>query len=409
MNYKLRIILIAGTYLPERCSISDYTARLSAALRQYGVECIVLTTYYAAEAAYDPNAVGVVHGWRWADLRALVQAVRDRQPDVLHIVYSASSYNFETAIFLLPLLLRMTGWRSPIVTTVYEYGQGKGQINKIPLLPIKWLKLWSQHRHWWDRENGFLLRLSDAVIATSTEVKAAHQQLPLKNSVFHIPVAANVDVASIEPTVARQMLRKNCQWPDDAVAIAFFGFIQPGKGLETLLKAFKQVWESHSQVRLLLIGGGESLACSGEKARKYWFQLQTLIAELGLLHRVHLTNYISAETVSHYLTGADIGVLPSDRGVTLNSTLLTLLAHGLPVVATQSQTLPAAHPVQFVPPQDDDALVAALLKLLDNPVKRTQLSAASRIVGQSFAWEHIAKAHLDIYSDLITSLWLKKW
>jgi glycosyltransferase involved in cell wall biosynthesis len=369
----------------------------------------VLTTYYAAEAAYDPNAVGVVHGWRLADLRALVQAVRDRQADVLHIVYSANSYNFETAIFLLPLLLRMTGWRSPIVTTVDEYGQGEWQFGKIPLPSIKWLKLWGQHRQWWNRENGYLLTLSDAVIATSTDVKAAiHQHLPLKNSIFHIPVAANVDVASIEPTTARQMLRKNCQWPDDTVAIAFFGFLQPGKGLETLLKAFKQVWETHSQVRLLLVGGGESLACSGEKARKYWFQLQTLIAELGLLQLVHFTNYISAETVSHYLTGADIGVLPGDRGVTLNSTLLTLLAHGLPIVATQSQTSPAARPVQFVPPQDVNALVVALLELLDNSVKRAQLSAASRIFGQSFAWEHIAKAHLDIYSNLVTSLWLKK-
>lgn len=381
MNYKLRIILIAGTYLPERCSISDYTARLSAALRQYGVECVVLTTYYAAEAAYDLNAVGVVHGWRPADLRALVQAVHDRQADVLHIVYSASSYNFETAIFLLPLLLRMTGWRSPIVTTVYEYGQGEWQIDKIPLPLMKWLKLWGQQRQWWEGKTGFLLTLSDAVITTSTEVKAAiHQQLPLKNCVFHIPIAANVDVASIELTTARQMLRKHCQWPDDAVAIAFFGFLQPGKGLETLLQAFKQVWETDSQVRLLLVGGGESLACSGEEARKYWLQLQTLIAELGLLQLVHFTNYISAETVSHYLAGADIGVLPSDRGVTLNSTLLTLLAHGLPVVATQSQTSPAAHQVQFVPPQDINALVVALQELLNNPVKRTQLSTASRIL-----------------------------
>jgi len=128
-----RIALIAGTYLPESCGVADYTAHLRAALRsEYGFQSVVLTTYYAAEAAYDPNAIGVVHGWRLADLWALVQAVHDSGADILHIQHAAGTYGFKRAIFLLPLLLRVTGWRSPIVTTVHEYGWWEWQIKSIP-------------------------------------------------------------------------------------------------------------------------------------------------------------------------------------------------------------------------------------------------------------------------------------
>ncbi len=192
-----RIALIAGTYLPEHCSVAAYTAHLGAALRKNCVESVVLTTYYAAEAAYDPYAIGVVHGWRLADLWALVQAVHASRANLLHIQYAASSYSFEHAILLLPLLLKLSGWRSPIVTTVHEYGWREWQPQKIPPQLLAWLKTWGQQRSWWDGEDGFLLTLSDAVIATNTEVETIlHKRLPkLKNRVSHIPIAANLEVA----------------------------------------------------------------------------------------------------------------------------------------------------------------------------------------------------------------------
>ena len=395
-----RIALIAGTYLPERSSVANYTAHLCTNLRQNKIESVVLTTYYAAEAAYDPNAIGVVHGWRLTDMRALVQAVRATKADLLHIQYSASNYGSD-AILLLPLLLRLTKWRSPIVTTVHDYGWWDSQ--KIYPQLFAWLN-WGQKRHLWDGENGFLLTLSDAIIATNTHVGTLiHNRLPkLKNRVFHIPAAANVGVAAIERKRARQILRENCNWSNDSVVIAFFGFLKPGEGLEILLPAFKQVLATQPQARLLLIGGVENLALSSEESKRYLLQLQILTAELELLQLVYFTDYTSSEATSHYLTGADIGVLPCDRGVNLgSSSLLTLLAHSLPVVATQGQiSLPAGHPIQLIPPRDVVALTAMLLELINNQDKRMQLGAIGRVLGQSFTWQSIVKRHLAVYESL---------
>lgn len=398
-----RIAIIAGTYLPERSNVSDYTAQLCENLRSNCIESVILTTYYAAEAAYDQSATGVVHGWRLADLFALVQAVRASRAEILHIQHSAEIYGFDRAILLLPLLLRMAGWRSPIVTTIHEYGCWEWQPQKIPLQLVEWLKIQGQHCNWWDREDGFLLTQSDAVITTKAETKTViDKRLPkLENRVFHIPIASNVEVAPIDCTKARQLLRQNCNWCEDSLVIAYFGFVHPGKGLETLLAAFKQISAIQPRARLLILGGFESLALSGEDAKKYLVQLQTFVSEKSLSQLIHFTGYLSAETVSHYLAGADIGVLPCDRALSLNSSsLLTLLAHGLPVVATHTQiSLPAEHSVQLVPAGDINALASELLQLLNNPERRVQLGNG-RVVSPNINWQSIAKAHLDVYNYL---------
>lgn len=236
-----------------------------------------------------------------------MQAVHAIGADILHIQDAAGTYGFERAIFLLPLLVRATGWRGKIVITVHEYGWWEWLPLGIPPQVVEWLKMWGQRRSWWDQEDGFLLTQSDAVI---------HKRLPqVTNRVSGIAIAANVEFAPIDRTTARQMLRESCTWPKDAIVLVF-GFLHPVKGLETLLPAFKQVQVTQPQARLLLVGAVESLALRGEEAKRYWDQLHALVAELDLSQLVYLTGYVRAETASHYLTGADIGVLPFNHGLT---------------------------------------------------------------------------------------------
>jgi glycosyltransferase involved in cell wall biosynthesis len=99
--------------------------------------------------------------------------------------------------------------------------------------------------------------------------------------------------------------------------------------------AFQQVLSVHPHARLLLVGGVESLALPAEQATKYWNKLHKLVADLNLDKIVHISGYLPADTASRYIAGSDFGVLPFNCGVTIKSgSLLTMLAHGLPVVAT---------------------------------------------------------------------------
>ena len=128
----IRVALIAGPYRPDRCGMAQYTARLRASLSAFGIQTLVLTSRDAARLAADQEVWGVVRSWKPADLVPLARAVHATQADILHIQHAAGTYGFRRAPFLLSLLLRATGWRGPIVTTVHEYGWWEWQPRAIP-------------------------------------------------------------------------------------------------------------------------------------------------------------------------------------------------------------------------------------------------------------------------------------
>ena len=398
----IHITLIAGTYQPTLCGVAHYTDRLRTNLAQRGMPSTVLTTHAAAKSLNTPDVMGAVNDWHVAELWSLVRSLHSSSTDILHIQHAAGTYGFNRAIFLLPLLLHVTGWHKPIITTVHEYGWWEWKPQWLPAKGLEWLKQWGQQHGWWDREDGFLLTGSDAIITTNHDAeKVLRERLPkLEDRIHRLAIASNIEVAPIDKATARQALRQVCQWPDDVEVIAFFGFLHPVKGLETLLTAFKQVIATKPHARLLLIGGVESLALVGEQAKMYWERLHTLVTTSELEKTVHFTGYVSAETASRYLLGANVGVLPFHHGVTLKSgSLLALLAHGLPVVATRPD-LPDRgldDCLQFVSPRDPNRLAIALMDLLNDRAKCHQLGNAGYTVAQTFTWDTIAKTHLRLY------------
>ncbi len=402
----MRLVLIAGTYQPERCGVADYTAHLRQHLMQRDVEPIILTTDQASTAAAEEDKVlGVVKQWNMAYLLPLVQAIHASKADLLHIQHAAGTYGFDRSIFLLPLLLKLTGWRAPIVTTIHEYGWWEWQPKGIPSRWLEWLKTWGQQHGWWDREDGFLLTQSTAIITTNVSAGAIIQsRLPhLQPRLYQIPIGANVEVASVNQQ-ARQQLRQQYGWSSNAQVIAFFGFLHPVKGLETLLFAFQAVLARHPNARLLLMGGVESLALPDEPASRYWQQLQHQIGELKLNTAVHMTGYINADKVSQNLAGVDMGVLPFNHGVTLKSgSLLTLMAHALPVIATRA-TPPEPELEQLlrlIPPRSATSLADELSDLLSNPELRQQLGAVAYQFSRQFSWNSIADSHIAIYQTVL--------
>ena len=403
------VTVIAGTYKPQRCGVAHYTERLRTVLREQDVESVVLTTYDAAQAVCDRNVRGVVSGWGISSLVPLVRSLQAIPTDILHIQHAAGTYNFERAIFLLPLLLRILGWRKPIVTTIHEYGWWEWQPSFFPPQLLEWIKTWGQQREVWDREDGFLLTGSDAIITTNGEAeKVIYTRLPsIGDRLYSVPIAANIEVATIDKDLARQSLRFDCNWSYDVSVFVFFGFLHPVKGLENLLQAFKQVLSVHPQSRLLLLGGVESLALSGEQASKYWDKLHKLVSDLNLDQFVRITGYLPADTASKYIAGADVGVLPFNCGVTTKSgSLLTILAHGLPCVVTRHDP-PSPDLtddiVRLVTRRDINGIATALIELSSDAQERVKLGDAGRSFVHKFSWDAIAQSHLKVYQTCLSS------
>lgn len=406
----LRIALVAGTYLPAHCGVAHYTAHLRQALLQRGIVSSVLTTNAAAAVVGDSQEiVGVVDDWNVANLWRLVEAIHAAEIDLLHIQHAAGTYDFDRAIFLLPFLLKLTRWQGAIVTTIHEYGWWEWQPRWFPASWLESLKQWGQDRGWWDREDGFLLTLSDAIITTNNDAKTVLQtRLPGCITKTHqISIAANVEVANCDHAVVRRQIRRLYGWPEDSLILAFFGFLHPVKGLETLLSAFQRVVKLRPEAKLLLMGGVESLALNAEQAANYWHTLHATISQLGLDSVVQMTGYLEADRVSHQLLAADIGVLPFNHGVTLKSgSLLALMSHSLPVVATRAPipdpALEDNHLLSLVAPRDVNQLEMALVSLIDDRLQRQQLATNGYQFSRQFAWSTIADAHAHIYRSVCT-------
>jgi polysaccharide biosynthesis protein PslF len=389
----MRIAFIAGTYAPDRCGVADYTKNLREYLVQQYVESVVLTTAQADLS--DPTVWGVVKDWRLGSLPKLIQAVHYSQADILHIQHAAGTYGFERSLFLFPLLLRLSGWKKPIVTTIHEYGWWEWQPKWLNKDFLEWLKEYGQQRNWWDREDGFLLTQSNAIITTNLEAETLIRSRLPHLQPQRIPIGVNITVTSVPKTEARHVVLQKFQWTEAAQIFAFFGFLHPVKGLETLLAAFRIAHSKQPNLRLLLIGGVESLALQAEAAKQYWQKLEHQIESLNLQNAVQMTGYVDSETASTYLQGADVGVLPFNPGVTLKSgSLLAMLAHQLPVVATESNDLELqqARIVKTVKSRDVEQLAAALLE---------PPSESGYELSQQFSWSNIAIAHQTLYASCL--------
>ena len=352
---------------------------------------------------------GVVDGWGLSNLPALVRAVCREKPDIVHIQHAAGAYGFKRAVFFLPPFLRAAGCRTPLVTTVHEYGWWEWEPRGVPPRAVEALKTWGQRRGVWDREDGFLLTGSDVLLTTNTHAEAAiTQRLPwLAPRLHRVPLVANVDVVPVSRDEARDRARSRYGWPSDAEVVAYFGFLHPVKGIENLLKAHREVLKSRPKTRLLLIGGAESLAL-GDEAGWYWNKLRTLAKELGLGETVEMTGYVPDNKASRLLSGADVGVLPFNEGVTLKSgTLLTMLGHGLSVVATRPDPpepdLADGRLLRLVKRRDVPGLAATVLDLLTSPSQRARLGEAGRAYTRNLSWSAKAKRHAEVYEGVLDS------
>lgn len=403
----MRVAFLPGSFRPDRCGVSHYTARLMAELGARGVECQVMTTGAAARYHDRPEVLGATVGWGPAMLASLPAALHRLDPDILHIQHAAGSFDFRRAIFWLVPALRLAGWRRPVAVTTHEYGWWEWRPR---LAGWAWRRLgpWGEAQGLWDREDFALLTGADAIIVTHDDAaKALAARLPqLAPRVEAIPIGPNIPLLAGDVGQARQALRERFGWAPSTLVVVYFGFVHPVKGLETLLAAFRRVLDGEPQARLLLNGGVESLALNGDQAERYQEKILALIHDLGLDDQVRLTGYLPDELISEHLAGADIGALPFNAGVTAKSgSLLAMWAHGLPVVATRPiEAMPQLKwAARLVPPRDAGALVAVLLELLGDTAARRELAGRGRAVAADFAWPAIAERHLAIYQCLMAS------
>jgi len=391
----MRIGLITGEYPPDQGGVGDFTDRLAHALADSGHHVHVITSATPSPAAQNaplwrrahpeaPTVHRVVAGWRLGCWRQLSHLSRELHLDILNIQYQAAAYDMRAGINVVP-------HRAPAATTVTFHDL------KVPYLFPKAGPL----REWVVRE---LARRSDGVIVTNREDELALQETSGDvKALRRIPIGSNISTA---PPQGYDRDKERARWgvqPDDLL-LGYFGFLNESKGGETLIRTLHRLVDDGLPAHLLKIGG--RTGSSDPTNRSYADRVESLVAELGLRDRVHITGYVPSEQVSAGLYAVDVCVLPFRDGVSFRrGSLMACLAHGRPIV-TSLPTLPLpeiedGRSMVLVEPENPVQAADAVREIAEDPVLRGRLEQGARALAARFTWDRIAERTAAFFSSVL--------
>ena len=134
--------------------------------------------------------------------------------------------------------------------------------------------------------------------------------------------------------------------------------------------------------------------------------MKEIVAKHDLEERVRWTGKVDADRVSRILQATDLYVVPYDAGVSIRrGTLMAGLAHGLPVVSTESWLdsayLRNGDNISLVPPRDPEALAGRIVDLSCDPSHSARLALGAREIARRFTWPEIARATRGFFARLV--------
>ena len=301
------------------------------------------------------------------------RTIKDRiRPDVVEFQWIAPQHGF----VLIPLMLLLRFWfRSPakIFLTVH---------NVLPHERRPFDRLFSR----------LAFGLADRLLVHAEKlrgemVKNFGQDL---EKISVIPHGVCVDGAV---SYGQQQARAELGIKEKYVLL-FFGFVRPYKGLDDLIRAFRDIAKSFD---VALVVAGE-----------FFTDLKPYQKELemnGLLDRTYIfPRYISSEEVPMFFNAADMLVQPYVRFSGQSGVPQTAYLHSLPVIATDVGGLPEmvihGETGLIVRPGDPQALASAIAVLLSDQEKRRQYGLnGKRLLESDFTWGRVTERRLKIYAQ----------
>jgi len=208
-------------------------------------------------------------------------------------------------------------------------------------------------------------------------------------------VHSGIELQRLENVPDRSVeYRREFGIPAAAPVVGNVGHCAEHKGQRHLIAAAPAVLARHPEARFLIVGEGELLPA-----------LKAQAAGLGIADRVLFPGFRT--DVPALLRLFDVFCFPSVQEG-LGTSVLDALAMRRPVVASSAGGIPEMieHGVHglLVPPGDAAALSAALLEMLENPVRARALGEAGRArVEQEFSAERMVAGTLAEYERLLAS------
>lgn len=187
-------------------------------------------------------------------------------------------------------------------------------------------------------------------------------------------------------------------WPryeDGKLNVLFVGRLEKRKGFRFLLSAFRRVKKLVPETRLIVVG-----AYDGDDQQPFVEYVQE-----HELADVCFVGWVSNDDLPRYYRSCHIFCAPSTGFESFGLILLEAMAAGKPIVTCD---IPGYRTVMadgqeglMVPPEDEEALARALIRLLRDPAARQVMGQRGRAKAQAYAWERVSEQVLIYYQELL--------
>ncbi|MFW5419417.1 glycosyltransferase family 4 protein [Nocardiopsis sp. CNT-189] len=182
-------------------------------------------------------------------------------------------------------------------------------------------------------------------------------------------------------------------WPGEGGAIGFLGRLdEPRKGLGVLMEAFARLAPDRPGLRLLLAGPGDAEAA----AARLPAELRPRVVSLGR---------VSEQDKARAYRSVDVFCAPNLGGESFGIVLTEAMSAGAPVLASD---IPAFRSVlaegaagELFPVGRADALAERAAALLDDPARRSELSAAAGRAVRAYDWSTVAADVARVYETVL--------
>jgi glycosyltransferase involved in cell wall biosynthesis len=214
--------------------------------------------------------------------------------------------------------------------------------------------------------------------------------------------ADRVGVVINSPSLGRFDIEAHMRHPfraDGRLRLIYAGALTPTYELDVAIRAVASIASSRPDldVHFDVFGVGDSQP-----------RLAALAEELGVAGRVAFHGRVPIDDVPVHVAGADIGLAPTRHDpftdMSLSTKVFEYAAMGKPVVASALPMVERTFPpgtVAAYRPGDAEAMAAAILGFVDDPVAREAATVRTMAIVRERSWEHEASAYVALVDRLI--------
>ncbi|MBX6378200.1 MAG: glycosyltransferase family 4 protein [Clostridia bacterium] len=376
---RLRIVEIA-TFPPRRCGIATYTANLVEALARNRARphCRVLAVSEApSRHTYDRRVAGDIVQDRCRDYVEAARVLNEASVDVVNLQHEFGIFGGPDGQHVLSLVREL---RKPLVVTLHT--------------------VLSQPTA------GQRAVMEELLRRAQVAVVMARRAVDILRDVYGVPADRLRLIPHGVPDFpvwTREEARARLGLTGRKV-ISTLGLINPGKGIEYVLRALPAVVERHPDVLYLVLGQTHP-GVRRVMGESYRDQLCQIVAELGIGEHVRFVDaYLTEGELMDYLAATDVYVTPYvGREQIVSGTLAYAVGAGKAIVSTPyvyAQELLGHGAGLLVPFRDSEALAGALLRIFEEPGLRHRLEERAAALGRLMTWNRVAARYLKLFLSL---------